>query len=47
MRSLKPGDLHAASKGPLSLAAHGFFWTGMERKATPGGRSASPESTNL
>jgi pimeloyl-ACP methyl ester carboxylesterase len=37
MRSLKPGDLHAACTEPLSLAAHGFFWTGMERRATPGG----------
>ncbi|WP_250890082.1 alpha/beta hydrolase [Sphingobium nicotianae] len=36
MRSLKPGDLHAAGE-PLNLAAHGSFWTGIERKATPGG----------
>jgi pimeloyl-ACP methyl ester carboxylesterase len=37
MRSLKPGDLHASSTRPLNLAAHGFFWTGLERKETPGG----------
>lgn len=37
MRSLKPGDLHAACSEPLSLAAHGFFWTGIQRGETPGG----------
>jgi len=37
MRSLNPHDLHAASEAPLRLAAHGFFWTGIERRPTPGG----------
>lgn len=31
-RSYKPHDLHASGK-TLALAAHGFFWTGIERVA--------------
>ncbi|HUI59383.1 MAG TPA: alpha/beta hydrolase, partial [Steroidobacteraceae bacterium] len=31
MKSLRPADLHAASVGPLTLAARGFFWCGGER----------------
>lgn len=44
MRSLKPRDLHAACIEPLSLAAHGFFWTGIERKQTPGGTVAAGQA---
>lgn len=44
MRSLKPGDLHAAGTDPLALAAHGFFWTGIERVETPGGTAVAGQA---
>ncbi len=40
-RSVRPADLHAGAKEPLVLAAHGFFWTGLERRSTAGGDIAS------
>lgn len=36
-RSFRPEDLHAASPAPLTLAAQGFFWTGIEWVETAGG----------
>jgi len=39
-RSYRPQDLHAAGKAnPLTLAAHGYFWTGIEQVDTSAGRT--------
>jgi len=39
-RSYRPHDLHAAGSGtPLTLAAHGYFWTGIEQVDTSAGRT--------
>ncbi|WP_156681214.1 alpha/beta hydrolase [Sphingomonas profundi] len=35
--SLRPADLHAASRAPLALAAQGFFWVGATPLDTPAG----------
>ncbi len=37
VKSVRPADLHAASRSPLMLAAQGFFWVGGEPAQTQSG----------